>query len=675
MPKNRETKESLFARLSKLFRDGPNIRRKIKTHDTAVAEPDKVKSSGALIFQKSSASNYSTITANAYNLTERLMRYTDFNEMELTAELSSALDLYADETTAADDKGRVLHIFSDDKKIKTILENLYYGTLNIEFNARPWARNLVKFGDHFNYIDVSPEYGVINTFPIPINEIEREENYDPEDPFSYRFRWVTLGNRTLESWEVAHMRLLGNDMFLPYGSSVLEPARRIWRQLILIEDAMLVYRIVRAPDRRVFYIDVGNIPPDAVDTYVQQVKATLRTQPVTSRTDGRVDLRFNPMSIDEDFIIPVRGGESGTKIENLAGGQNTAAVEDVQYIQKKMIASLKIPRAYLGYEEALSSKSSLAQMDVRFSRTINVIQRTMISELNKIAIIHLYAHGYRGDDLTNYTLRFSNPSTVAQQQKLELVRAKFDIASSIPENIVDRRFVQTEVMGLTVDEIKAIDEGLLADAAFASKLESAGAEAASGGGGSSGGGGGGLLGDLGGDEDLGSEEDTGESPEEGGDEPPEDLEAGASDDDNGSDELLLSSDDPTDKPVKTSNHSKMSYNRSRRNTNRQDGILGPDYKRSFSDSSEDDPNDTNYLRAFAKLSTESRDVEYSDRQILSPDIESILRRMSKKFGFSEVKGKSKMLVTESVDVQETVDKIRDNFIEVPHINDTDDNDS
>lgn len=424
-----------------------------------------------------------------------------------TPEIAAAMDIYADETCAQDEKGRILHVYSDNERVRELLEDLFYNVLNVEFNLRSWARNLCKYGDFFLYNDVSPEYGVINAFPIPVNEIEREENYDRDDPFAVRYRWVTLGNRTLENWEVTHFRLLGNDMFLPYGSSIIEPARRIWRQLILIEDAMLVYRVVRAPERRVFYIDVANLPPGEVNTYIEQQRQQMRTTPVVDRTTGRVDLRYNPMclsldtgikirdagtlrlgdlisewnagkrnqwvysfdaetkkyvpgkvtwagitrrnaelvrvtlddgssldvtpdhrfmlldgmyqradelqhdqplmpscakksskvdgverlrvredtgcinverwhnfaagsfdesnneslgyvmlhnSVEEDFFIPIRGGETGTKIDTLAGGQNTAAVEDVAYIQKKLFAALKIPRAYLGYDEMLS---------------------------------------------------------------------------------------------------------------------------------------------------------------------------------------------------------------------------------------------------------------------------------------------------------------------------------
>jgi hypothetical protein len=457
-----------------------------------------------------------------------------------TPELAAALDIYADETVAQDDKGRVLHIYSDNEKIREILEDLFYNTLNVEFNLRSWARNLVKYGDLFLYNDVSPTHGIINAFPIPVNEIEREENYDPNDPMAVRFRWVTLGNRTLENWEISHFRLLGNDMFLPYGSSIIEPARRIWRQLILIEDAMLVYRVVRAPERRVFYIDVANIPPENVPMYVEEQRKNLRSTQVIDRNTGRVDLRYNPLSVDEDYFIPVRGSESGTKIDTLAGGQNAAAVEDVAYIQKKLFAALKIPRAYLGYDEALSSKATLAQEDIRFSRTINVIQKTMISELNKLAIIHLYAHGFDDEDLQNFTLRLSNPSTVAQQQKLELWRAKFDIASAAPEGQMSKEFIRKEIWGLNDEQCKQIDDQRLREKIVDQTIEAAKPE----GGDESGG-------EEGGGEDLfgGGGEETGgeEGGEEGGEGGGEDLFSGDDSLFNSPElSLLTNSDDPLD---------------------------------------------------------------------------------------------------------------------------------
>lgn len=594
-----------------------------------------------------------------------------------TPEIASALDIYSDESVAQDDKGRVLHVFSENEKIKEVLEDLFYNVLNVEFNLRSWVRNLVKYGDFFLYNDVSPEYGVINAFPVPVNEIEREENYDHDHPFSFRFRWVSLGNRILENWEISHFRLLGNDMFLPYGSSVIEPARRIWRQMILIEDAMLVYRVVRAPERRVFYIDVANIPADDVPKYMQEQKRELRSSQVVDSTTSRVDLRYNPLSVDEDYFIPVRGGETGTKIDTLQAGQNTGTVEDVAYIQKKLFAALKIPKAYLGYDDMLSSKATLAQEDIRFSRSINVIQKTVIAELNKLAIIHLFARGYQDDDLINFTLRLSNPSTVAQQQKLELWRAKFEIAGSSPEGMMSKPFIYRNIMDLTDEEIDEINKERLRDKIIDAMIESGpgGEEGGPGGGGAGGGdlfGGGGIGGEGGGDEDIfageegGAEESEEETPpeENAGVEPEEDEEPEL--------DLLTSSDDQSDpeqfelpsidgdKPVKVSPQLKhVLYNRSRRRTHGASKTHLPDFmKMTSNDDREDtlrDPYDMNYLKSIlTNPMSESPEGNVSSSPRLGTDIVEMLQGMSQKFCVSQ-KDDDTLVLLEGEDVQDEID--------------------
>lgn len=503
---------NLFQRLTKLFRSGPIVKRRVRDMSGS-----KVSSTAIELFKRAHSDAYNS-TLSAYGSFDRMSRYSDFSEMEATPEIASALDIYSEETVSVDEKGQCLHIYSENRKVQELLQTLFYDTLNLEFNLSMWVRNLCKYGDFFLFNDVSPEYGIINAFPIPISEIEREEGFDPSDPSAVRFRWVTQGNQVLENWQVSHFRLLGNDAFLPYGSSVLESARRIWRQLILIEDAMLVYRVIRAPERRVFYIDVGNVPPENVANYLEQAQTSLKRNAIVDKNTGQVDLRYNPLSVDEDYFLPVRGGESGTRIETLAGGQNTSAVEDVQYIQKKLFAALKIPRAYLGYDEDVGSKATLAQEDIRFSRTIQRIQKTVLSELNKLAMIHLYSHGYEGEDLLDFELKLSNPSSVAQQQKLELIARKFEIAGQAPEGMLSRQWVRKNVIGLRDEDISNIRSQLFDDKMDDLKLEQTqlsedelskvpGAAAGGGGAPEPAGGGDDLFG--GGEEDVGGEEEAG----------------------------------------------------------------------------------------------------------------------------------------------------------------------
>jgi len=462
-----ESRNNIFQRLTRLFRSGPVVKRKVIKPD------DKYTSSAFELFRKNQSRVYSN-AMSAYGTYDRMARYSDFSEMEYTPEIGSALDIYAEESVSADESGNVLHIHSDNSKIKQILSDLFYDTLNVEFNMTSWARNLVKYGDFFMFNDVSPELGIINAYPLPISEVEREEGYDPMDPMAVRFRWVTQGNQVLENWQVSHMRLLGNDAFLPYGSSVLEPARRIWRQLILLEDAMLVYRIVRAPERRVFKIDVGNVPPEEIPMYMERAQSALKRAPITDSNTGKVDLRYNPLSVDEDYFIPVRGSESGTAIETLGGGVMAGETNDVEYIQKKLFAALKVPKAYLGYDEGLGAKATLSQEDIRFSRTIARVQRTILSEMNKIAIIHLYCHGFTDTDLLDFSLKLSNPSTIAQQQKLELFRTRFETATSslTTPGLVDKLWVQKNILRLNDAEILEIRNGQKRDKMHELDIES-----------------------------------------------------------------------------------------------------------------------------------------------------------------------------------------------------------
>jgi len=457
---------NLFKKLTDLFRSGPVIRRKVKTQKNLSSSKSSLE-----VFKKAHSDVYNS-TLSAYGSYDRMARYSDFSEMEATPEISSALDIYSEECVSPDVEGQVLHIYSENRMIKKILNELFYDTLNIDFNLAMWVRNLCKYGDFFLFNDIHPEYGVINVFPIPISEMERDEGFDPEDPGAVRFRWVTQGNKILENWQISHFRLLGNDAFLPYGSSVLEGARRVWRQLILIEDAMLVYRVIRSPERRVFYIDVGNIPPENIADYLEQAQTSLKRNAVIDKNTGQVDLRYNPLSVDEDYFLPVRGGDTGTRIDTLAGGSNTTAIEDVEYIQKKLFAALKIPKAYLGYDEDIGAKATLAQEDIRFSRTIQRIQKTIISELNKIAMIHLYVHGYTEENILDFELKLSNPSSIAQQQKLELIRTKFEIAGQAPEGFVDKEWIRKHIIDLNDDEIYRIERGREKDKLRDMELES-----------------------------------------------------------------------------------------------------------------------------------------------------------------------------------------------------------
>ena len=405
----------------------------------------------------------------------RLNLFKDYEGMDSDAIISSALDIYADESTMKSEYGDVLEINTDNENIKQILHNLFYDILNIEFNLWPWVRNMCKYGDFFLQLQIDEKYGITNVIPLSVYDVSRLEGLDPENPeyikyliesatTEHRYKAETSSTRTeLENYEVAHFRLLSDSNYLPYGKSQIEGARKIYKQLTLMEDAMLIHRIMRAPEKRIFKLDIGNIPPAEVDNYMQQVINKMKKAPVVDETTGDYNLKYNMQNITEDFFLPVRGGDSGTNIESLPG-LTYEATEDIEYLKNKLLSSLRIPKAFLGYEEQIGSKATLAAEDVRFARTIERIQRITLSELTKIAIVHLYAQGYQDADLVNFELNLTNPSTIYEQEKIELWNNKTSLAESmIRDGIVSTAWIYKNIFGFTDEEIKQEDENIIFD--------------------------------------------------------------------------------------------------------------------------------------------------------------------------------------------------------------------
>ena len=403
--------------------------------------------------------------------TERLERIKDYDQMDMVPEISKALDIMADDSLTYNESGKVLAITSDDTKIKMALEELYYEVLDVDFHLWHWVRNLCKYGDHFNLLDIVNGEGVLGALELPVAEIEREEGYD-NDPNSLRFKWVAShgGSDYFENYQVSHMRILGEDRFLPYGKSVLDPGRKLYKQLIMAEDAMLIYRITRAPERRVFYIDVANVPPKDVDSFIQKARDALKRSP-NINSSGSLDMRYNPESILEDFFIPVRGDRS-SRIETLPGGDNASAIEDIQYLQNKLFIALGVPKSYLTAEEDLSGKSTLAQEDIKFARTIQRIQKIVVSELAKIGLIHLHLKGYDEADIYNFDLKLTNPSSVTELMQLELIERRLGIAEQMANStLFTNEYAQKVILKLTDSEIAEIRSNITKEAEDEFKLE------------------------------------------------------------------------------------------------------------------------------------------------------------------------------------------------------------
>ena len=447
-PANRET--DLFKALTRLF-SGPIVNYRSQTGRRIRRQhldkySSRFKSASGQQFKKSLYNPLDTIATNAIQNQRRSERYVDFDQMEYMPEIASTLDIYADEMTTHTELRPMLNIKSGNEEIKAVLTILYDQILNVQYNLFGWARTMSKYGDFFLYLDIDDKYGITSVIALPPMEIERLEGMDSTNPNYIQYQWNSAG-MTFENWQIAHFRILGNDKYAPYGTSILEPARRIWRQLTLMEDAMMAYRVVRSSERRVFKIDVGAVPPNEVEQYMEKIVTQLKRNSVVNPDNGRIDLRYNPMAVEEDYFIPVRAG-SVTDIQNLPGGANTTQIDDVKYLRDKLFSALKIPQSYLSMGEgANEDKTTLAQKDIRFARTIQRLQRVLIAELEKIGIIHLYTLGFRGDDLLGFSLSLNNPSKIAELQELEFWKQKFDIAASATEGYFSRRWVNEHIFG------------------------------------------------------------------------------------------------------------------------------------------------------------------------------------------------------------------------------------
>lgn len=457
---------SIRARLRRLF-STQVIVRKVGTDKIKVTDTSKLQAGGnpyGSTYVDRFAGLHTNRTmgvtgiGNAYSFhAVKTQLYTDYEAMDLDPIISSALDIYADESTTYSENNIVLEIKTEDARIQKILHNLFYDVLNVEYNLWPWVRNMCKYGDFYLYLDINEELGVVNVMPISAYELERQEGYDPENPYSVRFTFIGKNsvyssnekNTHFEYYEIAHFRMLSDTNFLPYGKSMIEGARKLFKQLVLMEDAMLLQRIMRAPERRIFKIDVGNIPPTEVDSHIQNIITKVKKVPYMDPQTGEYNLKFNMQNMLEDFYLPVRGSESGTSIETLPGLSSDGQIEDIEYLRNKMMAALKIPKAFLGYDEGIQGKSTLAAEDVRFARTIERIQRIVISELYKIAVVHLYTQGFEDADLVNFELNLTSPSIIYERQKVELMKEKIDLANTLIESkLFSRKFIYENIFDM-----------------------------------------------------------------------------------------------------------------------------------------------------------------------------------------------------------------------------------
>jgi hypothetical protein len=471
----------LFSRLKRLFSTDVVIRNE-GGNQLKVMDINKIQQSGE--YENNSLVDrfnrlYSTSPTSLYGYqsnfnyqTLRPQLYSEYDSMDTDAIIASALDVIADESTLKNDMGEVLSIRSSDENIQKILYNLFYDVLNIEFNLWPWVRNMCKYGDFFLKLEISEKFGVYNVIPYNAFHIERLEGQDPDNPSDIQYAFdpngisaggygyynvpnannINQNSIIFDNYEVAHFRLLTDTNFLPYGRSYIEPARKLFKQYVLMEDAMLIHRIVRAPEKRVFYINVGNIPPAEVENFMQKTVSKMKRTPYMDEKTGEYNLKYNMQNMLEDFYIPIRGNDTATKIDTTPGLAYDG-IADVEYLRDKLFAALKVPKAFIGYEGDVEGKATLAAQDIRFARTIERIQRILVSELQKIALVHLYTQGYTDENLTNFELGLTTPSIIYDQERIALMTEKMTLAQSMLDSkLVPSDWIYENIFHFSADE-------------------------------------------------------------------------------------------------------------------------------------------------------------------------------------------------------------------------------
>lgn len=419
--------------------------------------------------------------------------YRDADLMAQWPEIGAALKIISEEATTVDNKGKVLHVFSKSERIKAVLEDLFDNRLDCKCMLQMIAHSVAKYGNSFVQLNIDSQNGVTGWRELDVHIMTRLENgamtpYGTSSANAYQItanmnpsdvKFVMDGYNNqmpFQNWQIAHFRLMNDSLFSPYGVSWLNSARRHWRMLSMMEDGMLLYRLERSIERRIFKVNVGLIDDQDVEQFLQTFMNTVKRTPLIDPETGQIDLRKNFLDVNADYVIPVRPGQDPSSIETLQGATNQTSMEDIQYMENKILACLRVPKSFLNYQEAQGKGQNLSMMDIRFCRTVNTLQQALLMELNKIAIIHLYLLGFQ-DDLTNFTLSLNNPSNQIEAMELENLTKRIAAATSALSEqggglpLMSWHQVQKEIMGKSDKEIAKILNEIRIEAALANEIQ------------------------------------------------------------------------------------------------------------------------------------------------------------------------------------------------------------
>ena len=500
---------TIFQRLNNVFRGSNRTSvadSMITTPSTSFTNQDKVifSTNDKAEYEKKLASlrqqkylAYQWKRAEADNAMESLagynavkLMYRDVDLMDGCPEIGTALDIIAEETCPLSSDGKMLNIYSRSKRTKAILEDLFVNRLHIYTELPMIARHLCKYGNTFQLLNIDKENGILGWMQLPVYEVDRDENgytasyatstlpgSNEIRPDEVKFIWRGHnGDNPYRNWQVAHFRLLNDSFFLPYGVSMLHKARRAWRMWSMMEDAMLIWRLDKAIERRVYKIYVGNIDDQDVEAYVNQIANNFKRTQIIDPATGQIDLRKNFIDVSADYFIPVRREDAPNPIETLQAANSEVQMEDLEYMQLKILTAMRVPKSFLNFQEANGKGQNLSFIDVRFARMINRIQQFLIMELNKIAMIHLYIMGLT-DEIGNFTLTLNNPSTQLEAQELDDLTKRIntmqvalaDPGTGIP--MMSMHKALREIMKMSDAEIKDMLNEIRLEKAMAAELQ------------------------------------------------------------------------------------------------------------------------------------------------------------------------------------------------------------
>jgi len=411
----------------------------------------------------------------------RRRRYKEYEEMDEYPEIGAAFDIYADDSSQRGPRNEKWTIKSESDLVVDEVTTLFE---KVKLDRFLWdiIRNTVKYGDCFTelVLDVNrPKEGIQKIKILNPNWVLRVENefgylkkflqeIPNNESFSYgqgNVEATPIKYISLDKNQIVHYRLHTSDpIFYPYGKSIAALCHRIFRSLKMMEDAMMIYRLSRAPERRLFYVDTGNLPTSKAEMYIERLKEKFKKEKFYNSNQGTVDARYNPMSMDEDYFVPTRNGK-GTKIETLPGATNLGEIEDVRYYRDKLLAALKIPKDYIvEKDQSPERKANLSQLDVKFARTIHRVQINIEVGLENMAKRHLQLKGYPPALVRKLKIQLPEPSDMSAKRKLDLDEQKTRVIQAVQQlGLFSREEIYREYYDMSDEEVRRMKTELEKD--------------------------------------------------------------------------------------------------------------------------------------------------------------------------------------------------------------------